>query len=207
MTLTWKKNAGNIWCRGDSITRGLNDDTGGWRILLNSRLATAGISVNFVGPLTDSNSLKHHGNIGDTIANASVNSDFYADQLRPAISILWLGVNDVLGGDSLSTIKTNYDTTVTEIFTGCPWTRLLMIDCMDVGGAYSAYSADTAALAAAQPSWAAAYVGLGYDVTLISVRSVIVPDNDTDDGVHPTASGYTKIEAIIGPAVIAALRT
>ena len=199
MSATWKRNAGNIWCRGDSITRGRNSDLAGWRTIANTALVTAGISKLWVGSqATGTPSLAHDGIDSDTCAAAKANVGAAAALYRPAITVFWLGTNDEWFGSDLATTKTDWDACVDAIFSGCPTTKMLALDPLDRTG----HTAGTAAIAAAMPAWVAAHQAAGQNVALVSVRSLIDPVTQTDDGTHPTQAGYAALEPTITAAIV-----
>ena len=194
--------AGRIWCRGDSLTVGFNAFLGGFFYPLFNALTSANITSTFVGSVLDAvRNMWHSGISGDYCFNAKGSMAALAAALTPDIVIFWLGTNDpVVHGSDLATTKSDWDACIVNTLAGYPQARIIAPGPIDRTG----WTAETAAIDAAMPSWCAAHVAAGRNVTYCDLRSVVslsVVGDYHGDGAHLLELGYARLVAPLLSAV------
>ena len=202
---TWA--AGNIWCRGDSLTLGYNAQLGGFFKPLFDALTLARISSTFVGTVQDAaTGMWHTGISGNACQDAKANVQAGAAALLPDIAIFWLGTNDpVVYSSDLATTKADWDLCIAGILAGYPQARIIAPGPIDRTG----WTTETAAIDTAMPGWCADHVAAGRNVTYVDLRSVVsIAGGDYHgDGAHLLESGYAKLVAPLKAAITILVHT
>lgn len=199
------ENLGRVLTIGDSITRGLNADTGGWRRFVESELLAAGVPWTAVGPFTTGSSgctQKAHGGLNnDTTADRAATIVAQVTAAMPQVIIWALGVNDI--GSAVAPPRVSpaqYITNLTALLDAADGIvptvqHLIQTIIVPTAGSGLDYLAE---YATANASLATLCAGRAR-CTLVNVGAPT-----RDDGVHPvdTAGGYPAM----GVTLAAALR-
>ena len=186
---------------------------GGYRQLLQNKLAAGGFSYLFVGKEDDGQPANNTGfSAGMANPNHEGYGSFRIDETlnggteeghsappigstlatyQPDVVMLMIGTNDILQNFNLAGAPGRLDALVGSIFTSRPSVRLLLASVTPLSNA----SREAAAQAynAAMPGIVAKYRGLGDDVSFVDMHAALNPATDLTDGIHPTAAGYQKI--------------
>jgi hypothetical protein len=198
---------------GDSITLGKFVGNGGYRQLLQNKLAAGGFEFLFVGKEDDG---RPENNTGFSNGMANPNHEGYGsfriDQIRnggsaenhsappvvftlatyqPDVVLLMIGANDVLLNNNIPGAPVRLDALVESIFTVRPNARLFLASVTPLSDPVR--DARAQAYNAAIPGIVAKYRGLGNDATFVDMHAVLNPATDLSDGIHPTAAGYAKM--------------
>jgi lysophospholipase L1-like esterase len=198
---------------GDSITEGKFVGNGGYRQLLQNKLAANALPYLFVGKEDDGQPANNTGfSAGMANPNHEGYGSFRIDQIlnggtaeghtappiastlttyQPDVVLLMIGTNDVLQNVNLATAPNRLDALVGTIFTSRPSVRLLLASVTPLSNASREAAAQT--YNSAIPDIVAKYRGLGDDVSFVDMHAALNPAADLTDGIHPTAAGYQKI--------------
>ena len=183
---------------GDSIT----GSPGCWRALLWNQLQSAGITnVDFVGTLPAQGCGVSHD--GDNEGHGGILATNMADQnqlpawlsaTRPDIVMMHLGTNDVWSNRSTATILTAFGKLVDQMRASNPAMKILVAQIIPMNPSTCAEcGARTVALNNAIPAWAAGKSTSQSPITVVDQWTGFSTSADTNDGVHPIASGNVKI--------------
>ena len=213
---------------GDSITYGESNDgtQGGYRNRLYSLLSSAGYNVDFIGTQSDSNNpglpeRDHQGMSGWRVdelidgrsgepAEGNIET-WLSEEEDPDVILLLIGTNDFLQDllgwrtETVSGVLAEMDDLITKITTMRPHVKIIVSNLIptalqdDYGNTAEATQVQ---FNNAIPGLVEQHVALGHQVSWVDMHSA-VPMNTTNfyDGVHPTATGYTKIADKWFPAI------
>lgn len=207
---------------GDSITQGFSSGTNvaGFRLPLQQMLRAVRNDVDVIGflhtyfdvdptfvaytgspPLYAMQRWAHSGYSGKKIEDvtAAYTSGAVATSGQPNIVYLMIGTNNVAGGDSAATMQTKYNTLLDQVHATSP--DAIIICCRicsfvagsTVGGSLAAWNAVVATFDAwladvgAGPTSSRAYC------RYLDPNSTLGAADYISDGVHPNASGFSKI--------------
>lgn len=183
---------------GDSIT----GSPGCWRALLWKDLVDAGHDVDFVGTLPgdgcgfayDGEHEGHGGYLVTDVAARGLLTGWLA-RSDPDTVLMHFGTNDVWNGIPASDILAAYDTLLAQMRAHDPRMRVMVAQIipMDSGRSCATCGQGVRDLNAAIPAWAAANTTAESPVTVVDQWTGFDTDEDTYDGVHPSASGDRKI--------------
>ena len=185
---------------GDSIT----GSPGCWRALLWNDLLEAGhTDVDFVGTLGpqgcgvthDGDNEGHGGYLATTIAATNLLPGWLA-ATEPDVVLMHLGTNDLWSNRSTAEILAAFTTLVGQMRANNPAMTVLVAQIIPVDPPTCSACADrTVALNAALPAWAAGLTSATSPVTVVDQWTGWDPATDTSDGVHPNATGTSKMAA------------
>jgi lysophospholipase L1-like esterase len=201
---------------GDSITEGKFVGDGGYRQDLQNLLAAGGYSYNFVGQEDDGNPANYTGySIGMADPNHEGFASFRIDELlnggtedghtappigttlaqyQPNVVLLMIGTNDILQSYYTSTAPSRLDSLVNAIVTDDAGVTLVLAGITPLGKDEAAFDTAAQTYNAAIPGIVSKYDAMGDNVIFADMHSAL--NNSTDlgsDGVHPSASGYSKM--------------
>lgn len=198
---------------GDSIVIG-QGNTGpgggdvGWRLLVQQAAAAAGTPIFMVGPLSTGDAIAdpwHDGTFGMTIltlttGNSGTRVATTMGPSTPDIFIADAGVNDMAAG--AATVASRASTWLDQIWAaasnGCM--RILLFNVlpvtfdMTINATITAYNALLPAIVAGK--------SFASRVTLFDQASLINPNTDLTDGLHPNPTGYGKLATGIWSGVL-----
>jgi lysophospholipase L1-like esterase len=188
---TWINMRNRVFCKGDSITVGLDGMTGGWRKNLAAAMTAAGHSYSWAGFYSDATG--SHGGLAGDQAGAQT-SAFQTECLRraPTVIILALGVNDT--AQTAATVLTRMTALMDWAVAGAPNAHIFQQTVLTI----PTQTAKIAEINAALPDLCTAR-----GITLIDMG-----DPERDGGaVHPIdgATGYDLMASTIAAAVLPVL--
>jgi lysophospholipase L1-like esterase len=192
-----------IMAMGDSNTYGIidstNRETGGYRINLDAKLATAGISADFVGSLSSgpSSDNQHEGYNGQTIDWLALKAHQVVPVHKPDIILLMAGSNDTVT-DTVATMKSDMSHLLDVIRSDAPNTIVLVATLPPPQPNNTAGQSPTKAAEfnTALPDIVATKAASGMKVKLVDTTSLTLDDMSAvglDKGVHLNAQGYDKM--------------
>ncbi|SHJ21018.1 GDSL-like Lipase/Acylhydrolase family protein [Nocardiopsis flavescens] len=193
-----KGDAVRIMPLGDSIT----GSPGCWRALLWRDLADAGQEADFVGTLPGDGcgfayDGDHEGHGGYLVTNVAAQGLLpgWLEHADPDTVLMHFGTNDVWSGVPTAGILAAYDTLLAQMRAHDPGIRLLVAQIipMDPDRSCGTCGQGVRDLNAALPDWAAANTTPESPVTVVDQWTGFDTDEDTYDGVHPSASGDRRI--------------
>jgi lysophospholipase L1-like esterase len=174
---------------GDSITDGFNIP-GGYRIDLWQQLVAAGHTVDFVGSASNGpaslGDRNHEGHSGWRIDQLSTNINAWMQQYQPRTILLHIGTNDMIGNSNGAPQRLS--TLIDQIVAASPDVELFVATLVPL----SFSDANVRAFNAALPAIVDAKAAAGHHVHLVDMYSKLTTA-DLADGVHPNASGYSKM--------------
>lgn len=145
-----------VMALGDSITRGQGDGgtTGtynGWRCSLNGRLKAAGVTIDYVGPLSEGRGAactdnQHAGWSGWTIAELTVKAAEWTATYQPDIVLLTAGTNDIIERQAMSGMSARLGVLIDAITAARPGVQVIVGTLPQLGG--SSWCCDSGQVAA-----------------------------------------------------------
>lgn len=210
---------------GDSITRGSNRINypngaipGGYRRELGLRLASAGISHDFVGSRSDNAApgMDPHHNGLDGIRTDQVLANINTWlTVNPDVVLMHLGTNDMLQHVPISTAINNLGTLITRITQNAPHRKLYVSTIIPIdeardgrssaqwGGIVSSYNLQVKSLVQS-------HINQGRNVSLIDMHASIILTNpnpyynffQVGDRTHPGQAGYDQMGVIWSRALV-----
>lgn len=186
---TWINMRLRILCIGDSITHGLDGETGGWRKGLSEALAAAGHEPSWAGPYIDAIG-SHRGLPGAQAGGQTSALQTECMRYAPTIVIIALGINDA--SQTREVVVTRITNVIGWVVAGVPNADVFVQTVMP-------FPAQAAKIALINDDLVGVCATAG--VTLIDVGD---PARDAG-GVHPIdgPTGYDAVADIIAPAVLA----
>ncbi|WP_157548314.1 cellulose binding domain-containing protein [Micromonospora sp. ATCC 39149] len=175
---------------GDSITDGFNVP-GGYRIDLWQKLAAGGYRIDFVGSMFNGPASlgdhDHEGHSGWTIAQVDANVVNWLRATTPRTVLLHIGTNDMYGDPTAAASRLS--TLLDRITTTAPSADVFVATIIPRSG-----STDNAVRTynAAIPGIVQSKVNAGRRVHLVDMYRALTLA-DLADGVHPNATGYSKM--------------
>jgi lysophospholipase L1-like esterase len=177
---------------GDSITDGLTVQ-GGYRIDLWQKLVADGHTVDFVGSLANGPAQlgdhDHEGHSGWTIAQVDANIVNWLRNTTPRTVLLHIGTNDMWQGAAGAPERLG--TLIDHITSTAPDAEVFVATIIPFPMADSAVRAYNAAV----PAVVQARADAGKHVHLVDMYSALT-SADLADGVHPNATGYSKMATV-----------
>jgi lysophospholipase L1-like esterase len=188
---------------GDSITQGQNTGYGSYRRTLYSLLTSAGITVDFVGALSDGAFAdpNHEGHTGEGIVSiwARVETDGIIQSSGAKVVLLMIGTNDIWSfGTSPATALGQYNSLLNAITLAAPTVKVLVSSIPPVN---TAANANVIIFNDGLRSLVASKGGNFYFIDTNKGLTL----SDLADGVHPTDAGNDKLAALWFPAVMTVL--
>ncbi|WP_235978607.1 SGNH/GDSL hydrolase family protein [Streptomyces lycii] len=175
---------------GDSITDGFNVP-GGYRVDLWQKLLAGGHEVDFVGSMANGpgelGDRDHEGHSGWTIAQIDQNIDNWLSTYTPRTILLHIGTNDMYGGDP-GGAPARLAALIDRITARAPDTELFVATIVPLSfsdGTVRAFNAEI-------PGIVQSRADAGARVHLVDMYSALSL-SDLADGVHPNATGYSKM--------------
>ncbi|MDN0196551.1 GDSL-type esterase/lipase family protein [Streptomyces sp. S.PNR 29] len=195
---------------GDSIT----GSPGCWRAVLWNRLRSAGYTdIDFVGTLPpqgcgqahDGDNEGHGGELVTNVADQNLLPARLAATL-PDIVVMHFGTNDVWSNIAPDRILAAYTKLVQQMRASNPDMKILVAQLIPMNpGNCTACAQRVVDFNARIPDWARATNTSRSPVTVVDQWTGFSTAADTYDGVHPNASGDSKIAARWYPALTALL--
>jgi lysophospholipase L1-like esterase len=177
---------------GDSITQG--GSIGGYRLDLGTKLRAAGRTVDFVGSLTDGPASmpdrNHEGHPGWTIAQVDANVVNWLRTYTPRTILLHIGTNDMYGSDPAGAPR-RLSALVDKITSQAPSAEVFVSTIIPIRFADATVRNYNAAIVPLLRAKAAA----GKRVHVVDMYPA-VPISDLPDGIHPNATGYSKMATV-----------
>lgn len=183
---------------GDSIT----GSPGCWRSLLWNRLQSTGYTnIDFVGTLPpqgcavahDGDNEGHGGILATNMASQNQLPPWLA-ATNPDIILMHLGTNDVWSNRSPQTILDAFTVLLNQMRAKNPSVRLLVAKILPMNPSTCAEcAARTVAFNDSIPGWAAAHGTTQSPIIVVDQWTGFNTATDTNDGVHPNASGDQKM--------------
>ena len=126
---------------------------------------------------------------------------------KPSVVVLLIGGNNVLGGDDLQKIATEYEAILKGIQGTLPSTRVVVLSLTSMGGKCAAKNPQAALLNYRIKDLAEQYGYSFVDVftPLYDPETMEIRAEYTSDGAHLTDAGYKVLSAAVKPAIDAAL--
>ena len=195
---------------GDSIT----GSPGCWRSLLWNQLQNAGYTdIDFVGTLNAQHCALTHD--ADNEGHGGFQATATADQnllpgwlatTKPDIVVMHFGTNDVWSSIAPDTILAAYTKLVGQMRASNPAMKVLVAQLIPINPSSCAEcAARTVAFNQRIPAWAQGITTAQSPVAVVDQWTGFDSATDTNDGVHPNASGDAKIAARWYPALSALL--
>jgi lysophospholipase L1-like esterase len=190
---------------GDSITEGYvgrpdnspGTHTPGYRGPLITDLKVRGISIDYVGALTDSFGMKHDGWDGLRIDQIDAHAKADVLRLQPQSVIVLAGANDLREGASTATAESRMNTLIGDIFRADPNATVYLCSLVPVG-----HNATNKLFTRAQeetfnailPGIVSHWGALGHTIYFVDIyHDAGITTADLSDGLHPLPPGYAKI--------------
>ncbi|MFD5831213.1 cellulose binding domain-containing protein [Lentzea sp. NPDC060358] len=177
---------------GDSITQG--GSIGGYRLDLGTKLRAAGRSVDFVGSLADGPGSmpdrNHEGHPGWTIAQVDANVVNWLRTYTPRTVLLHIGTNDMYGSDPGGAPQ-RLSALVDKITAQAPNAEVFVSTIIPIRFADATVRNYNSAIVPLLRAKASA----GKRVHVVDMYPA-VPISDLPDGIHPNASGYSKMATV-----------
>jgi lysophospholipase L1-like esterase len=187
---------------GDSITDGYNVP-GGYRIGLEDDLVADDASFDFVGSLANGPSVlvdqNHEGHSGFRVDQITASIGSWLTSAQPDVVLLMIGTNDVIQNYQLATATNRLGTLLDQIHTARPQAHILVASIPPLPG--STDDQQVRAYNAAIPGLVQSRSGQGWSITYVEMHNALTTA-DLADGVHPSASGYSKIADVWHVALI-----
>ncbi|MEE1939379.1 SGNH/GDSL hydrolase family protein [Streptomyces sp. TRM 70361] len=178
---------------GDSITDGLTVP-GGYRIDLWQKLVADGYEIDFVGSMANGPSSlgdrDHEGHSGWTIAQIDASIDGWLQAYEPGTVLLHIGTNDMYRQDP-GGAPGRLSALIDRITGRLPGVELLVATIIPLPFA----DANVRAYNAAIPGIVRSKAEAGRRVHLVEMYGALTAA-DLADGVHPNATGYSKMAAV-----------
>lgn len=177
---------------GDSITQG--GSIGGYRLDLGTKLRAAGRTVDFVGSLADGPGSmpdrNHEGHPGWTIAQIDAIVANRLSTYTPRTILLHIGTNDMYGSDPGGAPR-RLSALVDKITAQAPGAEVFVATIIPIRFADATVRNYNAAIVPMLRAKAAA----GKRVHVVDMYPA-VPISDLPDGIHPNATGYSKMATV-----------
>jgi len=190
---------------GDSITDGYTVP-GGYRIDLEDELVADGSSFDFVGSLSNGPAgladKNHEGHSGFRIDQISSSITAWLTSSQPDVVLLMIGTNDVVQDYQLATAPDRLAALLDQIHATRPLAHLLVASIPPLPGATD--DQQVRSYNAAIPGLVQTRAGQGRSIRYVEMHAALTTA-DLADGVHPSASGYSKIADVWHAALIPVL--
>ncbi|MDG4786824.1 GDSL-type esterase/lipase family protein [Micromonospora sp. WMMD1102] len=178
---------------GDSITDGFNVP-GGYRVDLWQKVVAGGYSVDFVGSLTNGpaslGDRNHEGHSGWRIDQLDANIVGWLNTFQPRTILLHIGTNDIFQNRDLPNAPNRLAALIDRITATAPETKIFVATIVPAGSAST--DAQVRSFNAAIPQIVQTRANAGRPVYLVNMYNALTAA-DLADGVHPNATGYSKM--------------
>ncbi|GIG91274.1 GDSL-type esterase/lipase family protein [Plantactinospora endophytica] len=178
---------------GDSITDGFNVP-GGYRIDLWQKVVAGGYTVDFVGSQTNGpaslGDRNHEGHSGWRIDQIDANIVNWLNTFQPRTILLHIGTNDIFQNRDLPNAPNRLAALIDRITTTAPDAKLFVATIVPAGSAST--DAQVRSFNAAIPQIVQTRANAGRQVYLVNMYNALTAA-DLADGVHPNATGYSKM--------------
>ncbi|URD51102.1 GDSL-type esterase/lipase family protein [Chroococcidiopsis sp. CCNUC1] len=189
---------------GDSITYGfvsdVNPDSGGYRLKLSELLQANGISIDFVGSLSNGPTTlrdkDHEGHGGWTIDQIDGKVNEWLNTAQPDVVLLTIGTNDTYG-DSVGQMSQELSNLIDKIVQYSPDTYVFVATIPPTNNQERVQK--IAEYNAAIPGIVEQKLAEGKKVKFVDMSSLTTDDISRppdDNGLHPTTTGYSKIASL-----------
>ncbi|MEE6257206.1 GDSL-type esterase/lipase family protein [Plantactinospora sonchi] len=176
---------------GDSITDGFNVP-GGYRIDLWQKVVAGGYAVDFVGSGTNGpaslGDRNHEGHSGWRIDQLDANIVSWLNTYQPRTILLHIGTNDISQNRDLPNAPNRLAALIDRINTTAPQTKVFVATLVPLSFA----DAQVRSFNAAIPQIVRSRANAGRPVHLVDMYPALTTA-DLADGVHPNATGYSKM--------------
>ncbi|ROT28217.1 GDSL-type esterase/lipase family protein [Micromonospora sp. HM5-17] len=176
---------------GDSITDGFNVP-GGYRIDLWQKVVAGGYTIDFVGSQANGpaslGDRDHEGHSGWRIDQIDANIVGWLTTYQPRTILLHIGTNDIAQNRDLPNAPNRLAALIDRITTTAPNAKLFVATLIPLSFADAQVRSFNAAIPQIVQSRAAA----GRQVYLVDMYPALTTA-DLADGVHPNATGYSKM--------------
>lgn len=191
----------DVMALGDSITRGQGDGgtTGtynGWRCSFKNRLASGGVQINYVGPLSEGSSSctdrEHAGWSGWTIGELTIRAAEWMTAYQPDVVLLMAGTNDIIEKVDLPNIANRLGLLIDTIKAARPGVQVIVSTIPQIGTSKWCCNAEQVA------AWNSYRGALPGRAMLHGAASVAYQDRITKpmlnaDAIHPKACAYGSL--------------
>jgi lysophospholipase L1-like esterase len=178
---------------GDSITDGFNVP-GGYRIDLWQKVVAGGYLVDFVGSQANGPASladrDHEGHSGWRIDQLDANIVSWLRTYTPRTILLHIGTNDIFQNRDLPNAPNRLAALIDRINTTAPDAMVFVATIVPAGSAST--NAQVRSFNAAIPQIVQTRANAGRPVHLVDMYSALTTA-DLADGVHPNATGYSKM--------------
>lgn len=193
-TTTKPKQTVKVMPLGDSITDGVNM-AGGYRIKLWNSIITSGLTVDFVGSMSNGPSSlgdkNHEGHSGYRIDQIDSNINSWMDKYQPQIVLLHIGTNDITQNYNLNNAPDRIISLIDKICAKLPSggklyvAKIIPLFTTDYNNKISTINQKVASSIQSKASQ-------GKPVYSVDMNSALT-GSDLADGVHPNQNGYNKM--------------
>lgn len=177
---------------GDSITDGFNVP-GGYRIDLWQKLAEGGYTIDFVGSQTNGPATlpdrNHQGHSGWRIDQIDANITTWLQNTPADTILLHIGTNDMMNA---SGAPARLSALLDKITTSAPEAHVFVATLVPLSFNDAAVRGFNAAI----PAIVQSKVDAGRNVHLVEEMYGALTMGDLADGVHPNATGYSKMATV-----------
>ncbi len=183
---------------GDSITDG-GVVLGGYRVeLWNKLVAQDGDNLFFVGSMYNgAGDIAHEGHIGWEIGQIDGSVGTWVSNYQPDIILLHIGTNDLDHGATAEVMAQRLSSLIGHIFAAKPNTYVIVssiiVSTHGEKGTWVGYNSSI-------PGIVAQYRGQGRKIIQLDMSQTLT-EGDLADGLHPTATGYSKMANAWYPVV------
>jgi lysophospholipase L1-like esterase len=185
-----------IMALGDSITHGTSIAPGGYRVDLEDHLVAAKYDFNFVGTLQNGpsslESRRHEGHSGYRIDQISTSIESWVTTNKPDFVLLMIGTNDVLQNYQLETAPERLSGLIDQIAAVRPSAQLLVSSITPLSNPVLDEKVRT--YNSFIPGIVENKIGQGKNVSFVDLYPAITTA-DLPDGIHPNATGHSRMAA------------
>lgn len=170
---------------GDSITEGGNAT----RIRLGQLMDADGHRYLYVGSM-GGNGIRHEGHGGWTTSDINNNISNWAREYKPDVVMMMIGTNDIWRRMNLNDAVNNVNSIITKILAVNKETKIYVAKILPMGVAEgSAVPGYNMSIENSMLS----RIANGEPIFIVDMYTDFTPAADTQDGVHPTGPGYSKM--------------
>jgi lysophospholipase L1-like esterase len=178
---------------GDSITDGYTIP-GGYRVDLWSTVQHTGQPIDFVGSLSNGpvslGDKQHEGHAGWRIDQIDANVTGWLNSAQPEVVLLMIGTNDMLQEFDATNAPARLSALIDKITEHSPALQVIVASLPPLSSPIA--NQRVLNFNAAIPNIVSAKTANGKKVAFVDMYPALTL-SDLDDGIHPNASGYTKL--------------
>lgn len=195
-----------VICVGDSLTEGYNDLEGGYRAHLVPWLKQAGLDIDFVGGVSGgfTGDNQHEGHPSQAMPYfTSRMDDYYVATPWDAV-LMMVGTAQIALQSNIPGMRGELDDLLDATIAQNTSAPIFLARLPGIGaGTYEDYAGDVDVFNAIVDEVVAERQAAGVDIVAVDMNAGFIPDEMTDDGVHPDYYGYMLIASRWAEAVIA----